>query len=222
MHVPSRTLTHAEARRVYDRIGARQDTQAFYEDRAIEHLLARSAFAEASRVFELGFGTGRLAERLLSSELPPSAEYRGVDVSPVMLALARERLARFGDRVTLDLSSGAPPRDEPSESCDRWLSTYVFDLLSEADVRDVLGEAHRMLVPGGRLCLVGLAKGNTRFTRAVAGAWSALHRLRPQWVGGCRPMELSAHLPSPPWRLLHYGVVAAYGLPSEVLVAERS
>ncbi len=26
-----RTLSHEEARRVYDRIGARQDTQAFYE-----------------------------------------------------------------------------------------------------------------------------------------------------------------------------------------------
>jgi hypothetical protein len=34
------TLSHERARRVYDRIGTWQDTQAFYEDRATALVLA--------------------------------------------------------------------------------------------------------------------------------------------------------------------------------------
>jgi hypothetical protein len=35
-----KTLSAAEARRTYDRIGKMQDTQAFYEDRATAELIA--------------------------------------------------------------------------------------------------------------------------------------------------------------------------------------
>jgi hypothetical protein len=34
-----RVFTHAEARRFYDRIGAKQDSQAFYDRPALEDLL---------------------------------------------------------------------------------------------------------------------------------------------------------------------------------------
>jgi hypothetical protein len=36
------TLSHADARAVYDRIGSWQDTQAFYEDRATNDLFAHA------------------------------------------------------------------------------------------------------------------------------------------------------------------------------------
>ena len=59
-----RTLTYAEAKKFYDRYGARQDRGAWYEDPAVAFLLEHGAFDTARAVFELGFGTGRLAERL--------------------------------------------------------------------------------------------------------------------------------------------------------------
>ncbi len=65
--VPVRSARHKfgseDAKRFYDRIGAWQDAQ-IYERSALEHLVAHSDFEHASSVFELGCGTGRLAECL--------------------------------------------------------------------------------------------------------------------------------------------------------------
>jgi SAM-dependent methyltransferase len=214
-----RALSRDEARRIYDRIGAWQDSQAFYEDRATGLLLRSADFESAARVFEFGCGTGRFAERLLSRHLAPAATYRGVDLSPKMIALARRRLAGWGARVELRLTDGSPPDDEPAASCDRFVSNYVLDLLSEQDVASVLCAAHRMLEPGGLLCLVGLSTGNGPLSRFVSRAWRGLHALRPSLVGGCRPLELLAWVRPPAWELLRHERVAPFGVSSEVVVA---
>ena len=94
----SRTLTTSEARAFYDRFGAKQDKQAFYEDRAIAALIAHADFEHAQSIFEFGCGTGRLAARLLPTPLPDNCHYLGVDISTTMVALARERLRPTGQR----------------------------------------------------------------------------------------------------------------------------
>ena len=217
----SPVLTHAEARRVYDRIGAAQDSQAFYEDRATALLVRHGAFGSAQRVLEFGSGTGRFAFGLLSQHLPETARYRGLDVSPRMVQLAQERLAPFASRAEVALTDGAPPASEPAASRDRFVSSYVLDLLSEEDVAAVLREAHRILEPGGLLCLCSLSTGTGVLSRLVACAWLRVHALRPALVGGCRPIELLGRLPAEAWRIRHHARLAPFGVPSEVLVAER-
>jgi len=104
----ARTLAPDQARRVYDRIGSLQDSQAFYEDRATDLLVEYGEFASARRVFEFGCGTGRFAARLLAQELPFEAAYDAVDLSPNMVRLAKERLAPFAPRVRVEVSDGGP------------------------------------------------------------------------------------------------------------------
>lgn len=53
---------------------------------------------ERPRVLDVGCGSGRAAEDVLEAG---ASDYVGVDLAGPMLALARERLARFGDAVTL-------------------------------------------------------------------------------------------------------------------------
>lgn len=215
-------LTRDQARRVYDRIGARQDTQAFYEDRATALLIEHGEFGSAHRVLELGCGTGRFALRLLSEHLPADAHYRALDLSPTMVRLARERLAPFASRAEVVLTDGSPPAAEPTASRDRFVSTYVLDLLPDEDIALVLREAHRILSPAGLLCLTSLSTGIGPLSRFVARTWSWVHGLRPALVGGCRPLELTAWVSSGEWRVRHHSRVAPFGVPSEVLVAERS
>lgn len=217
----SRMLTHEQARRVYDKIGKLQDTQAFYEDRATDILIAHARFEDARNVFEFGCGTGRFAAKLLSGRLSANAVYRGIDVSPTMIALARERLAAFADRASVRLVAGEPKLDEADGAYDRFLSTFVLDLLSEADIVAVLAEAHRILEPGGILAVTSLSKGSGFVSRTAARAWSAVHRLRPSLVGGCRPLDLEAYLAPDRWRILTLERLAPYGIPSEAVVAER-
>jgi ubiquinone/menaquinone biosynthesis C-methylase UbiE len=214
------TLSREEAQSVYDRIGARQDTQAFYEDPATEFLISHGDFGCANRVFEFGCGTGRFALRLISEHLPETACYRGVDLSSTMVNLARQRLAPYPSRAQVLLTDGSPPTIEAMGRFDRFVSNYVLDLLSENDIAAVIQESHRMLEPHGLLCLSSLSMGSGPLSRLVALAWACVHALRPSLVGGCRPLDLLTWLPSANWQVRHHTRVAPFGVPSEVVVAE--
>ncbi|MGE5176690.1 MAG: class I SAM-dependent methyltransferase [Hyphomicrobiales bacterium] len=206
----------------YDRFGARQDRQAFYEDRALEALLAHADLATASAVFELGCGTGRLAQEILSHHLGPSARLVATDVSETMVHLAAERLAPFGPRAEVVLARAGEAFPVPAAAVDRFVSTYVLDLMPEAGVARALQEAHRILVPGGKLCLVGITFGRSLASRLVLGVWEWIFRRRPSLVGGCRPGLLTRHVKLPDWRIEFDHVIVAWGVASEVLVATKA
>lgn len=215
------TLSPTEARRVYDRIGRKQDTQAFYEDRATSQLVAHLDLGTAYAVFEFGCGTGRFAQSLLLNHLPETATYRAVDVSPVMVALAQQRLAPFGSRVDVRLTDGGPPTEGPAECYDRFLSNFVLDLLSVEDIDRVIHEAHRILRPGGLIGLSSLTTGFTPVSRAFGWLWARIHAVRPSLVGGCRALELLTFLPQAQWDVVHHARVAPLGIALEVVVAQR-
>ncbi len=214
-------LSHQDARRTYDRIGSLQDSQAFYEDRATAVLLRHAELSSAESVFEFGCGTGRFAQRLFERYLSPTARYRGIDLSPKMVHLAQERLAPYASRAEVLLTEGGAPIGEPVEAYDRFVSNYVFDLLSEEDIRAVIAEAYRMLRPGGMLGLVSLSTGAGPISRAVATVWGWIQALQPAVVGGCRPIELRPFLPTSKWQVLHDEKIVAFAIPSEILVAQR-
>ena len=214
-------LSRQQARDYYDRFGSKQDRQGFYEDAPLADLVAHARFGEAVAVAEFGSGTGRFAENLLAEELPESATYAGFDVSGTMVELASRRLARFGARVSVTRTAGAPTLPLANQSVDRVVSTYVLDLLTLGDVDAVLREAHRVLVAGGLLAVTGLAPGTTLLSSAIGGLWTLVHRLSPTLVGGCRPLRVVGRLAEREWRVDYHRVVIAAGIPSEVLIAER-
>ena len=212
-------LDYKQAKSYYDRFGSKQDSQAFYEDLAKKRLVAQADFEHARTVYEFGCGTGRFADDLLSHHLPAAATYHGVDVSSTMVQLSQERLARFGDRVQIDQSDGAPKLDAADHSIDRFVASYVLDLLSKEDTRQLLIEARRVLTLDGCLCLCSLTHGTNVVSRFVTWVWSRLYAIRPMIVGGCRPIELRDYLDEREWKILHQSVVTGFGVPSEVIVA---
>lgn len=93
-----RSFSVAEARAFYDRFGAKQDRQLFYEGPALATLVANARLGEARSVFEYGCGTGRFAQELLEHYLPNECVYVGVDISSTMVRLAAERLVGHAGR----------------------------------------------------------------------------------------------------------------------------
>jgi len=217
----ARILTHQQAKAFYDWMGAKQDLQAFYEAPATRDLMAHAAFETAQAVFEFGCGTGAFAEHVLASHLPEEARYLAVDSSTTMVHLANVRLARFGNRVVVQQTDGSLQFETASGSYDRFVLTYVVDLLSVSDIATLLSEAHRLLTREGRLCLVSGTHGSTGLPRLLTGLWAAVHALRPALVGGCRPLELRTLLPTTHWQITYVNVVTAFGIPSEIVIAER-
>ncbi len=215
-------LSRDEARRHYDRFGARQDRQAFYEDAALDLLVAKGDFGDARAVVEVGCGTGRFAERLLRDELDPGAAYRGFDLSSTMVGLARDRLTGFSPRARVDETDGSLRLDLPAGRYDRFVATYVIEVLSPEDQRQLLAEARRLLEPGGRLCLASITRGCSLLSRAVMGVWNAVYMARSRTVGGCRPVSSRELLGDSEWAIDCHEVTSRWGIASEVLVARRS
>ena len=218
MHDRDWVLDHSAAQAYYDWFGKKQDSQGFYEDPALDDLIAHASFKEARSVFEFGCGTGKLASRLLENHLPSSASYFGCDVSPVMVGLAKQRLSAYGEQAKVVLSDGAVWFPVPDHSVDRVVSSYVLDLLSEEDIQRFFSESRRVVIPGGKVCLACLTKGVTVPSRIVSSLWMAVFRMRPSVVGGCRPIRLEAYIDLEQWQLEYKKVSTPFGVPSEVLV----
>ena len=214
-------FTPADAERFYDRFGKKQDLQ-FYENAAIDRLLALGDFEYASVVFELGCGTGRLAERLLRERLTPGARYVGVDVSGTMVRLTEERLAPWRERAKVRRSDGTTGWPEGDGGCDRFVATYVLDLLEEPALVALVQEARRLLAPQGLLCVIAMTEGQAAISRALCAAWKAVRAWNPRLVGGCRPVRVEAFLDAGAWRLQHREVVSSWGVCSEVVIATRT
>jgi SAM-dependent methyltransferase len=215
-------LDQDRLRRFYDRMGAGQDSQGFYEDPALDALVRAGEFGAAGSVLEIGCGTGKFAARLLREELPEGARYLGTDMSGRMVELARARIAPWAGRARVEASDGGFDPEAWDGPFDRVVLTYVFDLMDEDRIAAALGAIHGALAPGGRLCACGLTRGTGPVSRGASGLWSAIHRAAPYLVGGCRPLVLAELLPPRDWRVVHREVVVSWAIPSEVLVAEAT
>lgn len=216
-----KTLSHEQAKCFYDRMAAMQDAQYFLERPALADLVANLEPAGAERWIEFGCGTGRFIEELFVRYLPPNANYIGFDVSATMVELALSRTARFGSRAVIRQTNGTMRVDLPDRSFDRFISTYVLDLLSEEDIDSLLGEAYRILRTGGLLGLVCQTKETQGLSRFVMWTWERLYQFSPILTGGCRPITIGFLLKNFRWKVRYRNVVSRFAVASEVVVAEK-
>ncbi len=213
-------LTRQQARTHYDKSGRWEDNLSFYGRPAIKRLLEQGEFGTASAVVEFGCGAGGLAQRLMEEHLPIYANYSGFDLSETMVQLTRKRLIPFGSRVSVTKTDGRARVPLPPASCDRFISTYVLDLLPSPEIAKLLSQAWTILRPGGLLCLTSVTNGTTLVSRMVIKVWKRLHDKDPALVGGCRPISITPFLGPASWKILYSTTVVARGVPSEVLVAQ--
>ncbi|MBI1212532.1 MAG: methyltransferase domain-containing protein [Alphaproteobacteria bacterium] len=102
------------------------------------------------RYFEIGFGTGRLAE-LVARTLKPEA-ISGVDPSELMLNTASARLKRF-KKMTVDLRLGDDTKlGEFAGSFDAIVASHSFQFWSDPEA--TLRRLRTMIATDGRLVFV--------------------------------------------------------------------
>lgn len=207
-----------DAKRFYDRFGAKQDLQ-IYEKAALRQFVNQADFEHASAVFELGCGTGRLAASLFEKHLAEGVRYVGIDISTTMIEIATRRLARWGGRATVRQADGTMNLPTVDAAFDRFVATYVFDLLPAAVINAVLAEAHRLLIREGKLCVVTSTEGIDTISRLLCSAWKHMYAFNPRLVGGCRPLCVSELLDMSAWRIEHKQVISSWGICSEVVIA---
>lgn len=115
-------------------------------------LVVREADLRGRRVLDLGCGTGRFAAPLAERAI---ARVWGVDASPEMLAVAREKLPPSVG-LKLGRAEELPFRDGWFDRAVMWLVAHLVD--RPAAFREVA----RVLVPDGRLAVVSFATEHFR------------------------------------------------------------
>jgi tRNA (cmo5U34)-methyltransferase len=108
------------------------------------------------RILDLGVGSGNLARVVL--ERYPEAHLTGVDLSREMLALARDALPV--DRVDL-VHRDFRKLDFADASFDLVVSSISIHHVPDDDKRDLFGNLHRLLRPGGALAYSDQFRGAT-------------------------------------------------------------
>lgn len=99
------------------------------------------------RVLDVGSGTGLLTLALA----PVVAHVAALDISPAMADHLAVALERYGIANVEVLTSTAAELPLADGSVDLLVSNYCYHHLDDAGKARALGEAHRVLAPGGRL-----------------------------------------------------------------------
>jgi SAM-dependent methyltransferase len=167
---------------------ARQFDDLYEDERPLVRLLRPGLFRRRQlavetvqsypepRVLDVGCGSGRIGEFVLEAG---AARYLGIDFSEPMVDLARTRLERFGERVTLMTEDFLIASID--EDFDVVLALGLFDYLPNPEAF-----AQRMFercAPGGT------AVGSFPAWSLVKGP---VRKLRYEWIGNCPIFNYSA------------------------------
>ncbi len=111
--------------------------------------------APGQHLLDVGCGTGTLALAAWR-RLQPAGKVFGIDASPEMIELARQKAEKRAMRVSFQLSA-IEELPFPDASFDVVLSSFMLHHLPEDVKRQGFAQVLRVLKPGGRFLAVDLA-----------------------------------------------------------------
>jgi len=159
-------------RRYFAAVAGRWDRmrEDFFDETIADSIVKASGVKPDSTVVDVGCGTGFLTRRF--AELAQNTgKIVGVDLSPSMLQVARDNLAKRGLPQSVDLRVG-DAEDLPVE--DGFADAVVGNMILHHCPRpkQAISEMARVLKQGGRLAVADLEKHNERWLRKeMADRW---------------------------------------------------
>jgi ubiquinone/menaquinone biosynthesis C-methylase UbiE len=158
--MPAEKTKRDRWRRYWDKHAASYDKQMRFFDRTMFKDSREWACTRAcGDTLEVAIGTG-----LNLPFYPQAVRLTGIDLSPAMLSIARDRASSLGRAVDLrEADAHAIPF--PDASFDTVVCT--FSLCAIPDEHLAVAEMKRVLKPGGALLLADHVAGSTRLVRAI-------------------------------------------------------
>lgn len=136
-------------RRQYDQLARIYDTRwQTYTHNTLSFLQTWAQLDSAQTILDVGCGTGELEKRFLSQN--PQQIWTGVDLSPEMLAMARQKCRDYPHASFYEAKATALPFAD--DRFDVVISANAFHYFPDAIA--TLTEMHRVLKPDGKLIIL--------------------------------------------------------------------
>jgi ubiquinone/menaquinone biosynthesis C-methylase UbiE len=214
------TRSKQQARASYDQMSRWYDLMAGgSERRFMEMGLRRLAIREGETALEIGFGTGH-GILALARAVGRSGRTYGIDLSRGMLEVTRSRVeqATLGDRVCLCLGDGAhlPLRNH---SMNALLMSFTLELFDTPEIPLVLQECWRVLRVEGRIAVIAMSRRGRVGLMLRLYEWA--HKRWPAYLD-CRPIYAQEALQGAGFTVSESTVAVMYGLPVEIVLAQKA
>ncbi len=209
-----RKLSREQIEKMYAHIAWIYDRWAkLTESRAVSRALELANIRDGERVLEVAVGTGVVFKEIVERNM--HGENEGLDISPVMLSAAVERMKgcdpnffhlQIGSCYSLPFDDGR---------FDLVISNYMFDLLPLDDFVTILRGFHRVLRPHGRLVMVTMTWGEKWYNQI----WPWIARNVPSLLAGCRPVFLETYVARAGFRNIKTELLSQNTVASQIVVA---
>ena len=168
-------------------------------------------------VLDVGCGTGSaLVDFARGAD--PDGTVVGIDISRGMCRTAKsslEAVEQVDRGVVEGDGSSLPFRDD---TFDAVFASFVLDLFDTPEIPTVLKEWARVMVPGGRLCVVSLTR---RTNGPIVWLYERVHERLPRYVD-CRPIYVGDTLRDVGFTLVRSRTTSAWGIPVDAVLARVS
>jgi ubiquinone/menaquinone biosynthesis C-methylase UbiE len=208
--------SHFLTRLNYDRLSRWYDSFSASERRISKTGLSLLKTQPGEKVLEIGFGTGH-ALIDLARAVGETGNVCGIDLSPGMLSVARRHVRRsnMDGRISLHIGD-ATHLPFSNDHFQVALMSFTLELFETTEIPIVLAECKRVLIPGGKLGIISLAKKDLRIVKIYE--W--FHAHFPHVVD-CRPILVSQILDFAGYRVIRTLEVSLWGLPVEATLARK-
>ena len=202
----------------------------FYERPSNRDALNGPVLERAQKIIDVGVGTGYLLSQLVEVT-NEKQEIIAVDLSQQMLKNSQSYLEKNELSVARISFEKADSRDLPwsDNAFDLYVSSYLFDLLPEAELKQTILEMERVLRPDGYAILITMTTeldGVSKFMKPIFRLMNELYclgyhkgRWNPMWkfffagyAPHCRPIALGKYLRESPHMVIAYTKVSRVSL----------
>ncbi len=208
-----------EARSSYDKMSGSYDWLAGFSEKKYKEMGLQTLDCQVEEwVLEVGCGTGQCLVAL-GEAVGRNGRVFGVDLSPGMLDVARSRLLKAGLEDLVDLTLGdATEMSYSDNSFDALFSSFTLELFDTPEIPVVLTECHRVLKPGGKLCIVSMAKKSRNSYMVRLYEWTQKNFTK---YVDCRPIYVEQSISEGGFNIRSVNEMSMFGLPVDIVLAYK-
>lgn len=206
-----------QAMTAYDRISRWYDWLASSSERPLTEVgLKKINVSSGEKVLEIGFGTGQ-ALLALAEAVGDSGGVHGIDISRGMVKVAKGKIARtnLSQRISLEQGNAAVLPFH-SDAFHVIFISFALELFDTPEISTVLSECRRVLKPGGRICVVAMARDEQENIPQRIYEW--FHQHLPAYAD-CRPIFVQSALNLAGFQMQEVVRNYMWGLPVDICIA---